>query len=354
MIAKHYHFQNLTLGVICAGLCVLNSSAYALNEDDDSSSTEEDIKGQIASVQGLPIPKTEFEIQAEMTETKQQKAKTESSAKQLRRRAKNIKDLLAKPENQPAKHKAQFASVRAAFEEKIRNNAPMERKEFISAVSTILSGAEETDDPGVSDEEREAFNAIDSIRNEARRLMAGSDRIKADDVKRFREQFLDDTKIRLYEAAVDVSARVRAKRAEQAEKLATDQEGLAKAYADHLNKLSEALAGQAKNQAKVVNDLVEKLPMILGILCALFAVIILLVRFFPDTIQIEWVGSGQVIQLLTVVTLLLIILCLAVTDILKENTIGTLLGGIGGYVLSQGIGRAAARAATRTQQAIQA
>jgi ABC-type multidrug transport system fused ATPase/permease subunit len=162
---------------------------------------------------------------------------------------------------------------------------------------------------------------------------------------------MDDAKIRLYETVVDASARLRAKRAEKAESFAVDQEGLAKAYADRLNKLSEALAGQAKNQAKVVNALVEKLPIILGILCALFAVIILLVRFFPDNIQIEWVGSGQVIQLLTVVTLLLIILCLAVTDILKENTIGTLLGGIGGYVLSQGIGRAAARAATRTQQA---
>jgi len=85
----------------------------------------------------------------------------------------------------------------------------------------------------------------------------------------------------------------------------------------------------------------------MGILALFGVAAIFLVRFFPEAVQVEWVVSGQVIQLLTVVTLLLIILCLALTSIIKEETIGTLLGGIGGYVLSQGIGRAAGRAAVR-------
>jgi hypothetical protein len=73
------------------------------------------------------------------------------------------------------------------------------------------------------------------------------------------------------------------------------------------------------------------------------------VRLFSPAMQEEWVASGQVIQFVTVMILLIIILCLALLGVVGEETIGTLLGGIGGYVLSQGIGRAATRA---TQQAI--
>ena len=42
--------------------------------------------------------------------------------------------------------------------------------------------------------------------------------------------------------------------------------------------------------------------------------------------------------------LLSVIMALGLASILKENTLGTLLGGIAGYVLSQGVGRAAAQA----------
>lgn len=113
--------------------------------------------------------------------------------------------------------------------------------------------------------------------------------------------------------------------------------------------LAKQIAELEKAQSLNVGDLIQKLPILVGILCGLFVGLILLIRFYPPELQTEWVASGQVIQLLTVVTLLLIILCLAVTHVINENTIGTLLGGIGGYVLSQGIGRAAAREATRTK-----
>lgn len=132
---------------------------------------------------------------------------------------------------------------------------------------------------------------------------------------------------------------------------------VAQAVTAEIDGQQSMLDQQAKNVAEIskqvdaqsanVQSLIDKLPLLVGILCGLFAGLILIIRFYPLDIQTEWVVSGQVIQLLTVVTLLLIILCLAVTHIIAENTIGTLLGGIGGYVLSQGIGRAAARAATR-------
>lgn len=72
-----------------------------------------------------------------------------------------------------------------------------------------------------------------------------------------------------------------------------------------------------------------------------------IVRLFPDTVMREWVESGQVIQFVTVMILLSVIMSLGLAGLLSENTLGTLLGGIGGYVLSQGVGRSAARAALK-------
>lgn len=98
------------------------------------------------------------------------------------------------------------------------------------------------------------------------------------------------------------------------------------------------------------NDFLERNLIWLAVILAVFGIgAIATVRLFTQSVQEEWVASGQVIQFVTVMILLIIILCLALLDIVQENTIGTLLGGIGGYVLSQGIGRAATRA---TQQAI--
>lgn len=72
-----------------------------------------------------------------------------------------------------------------------------------------------------------------------------------------------------------------------------------------------------------------------------------IVRWFPQDVMKEWVESGQVIQFVTVMILLSVIMALGLAGLLTENTLGTLLGGIGGYVLSQGIGRSAARAAMK-------
>lgn len=70
---------------------------------------------------------------------------------------------------------------------------------------------------------------------------------------------------------------------------------------------------------------------------------ILVVKLFSETIQLEWVSSGQVIQFVTVMILLSVIMALGLSSILHEDTLGTLLGGVAGYVLAQGVGRAVAR-----------
>lgn len=74
---------------------------------------------------------------------------------------------------------------------------------------------------------------------------------------------------------------------------------------------------------------------------------ILAVKLFSEQLQMEWVVSGQVIQFVTVMILLSVVMALGLANILKENTLGTLLGGIAGYVLAQGVGRAAAREVSR-------
>lgn len=73
-----------------------------------------------------------------------------------------------------------------------------------------------------------------------------------------------------------------------------------------------------------------------------FAVIVMLmVGMFPERVQREWLGSGQAIQLMTVSILVISILGLGLAGILRDNSLGALLGGVAGYVLSQGVGVAA-------------
>jgi hypothetical protein len=106
----------------------------------------------------------------------------------------------------------------------------------------------------------------------------------------------------------------------------------------------DTLRAQRDTKTTFVSDL-KWLVMILGLLSV---AVMLIVRTFPESLQTEWVASGQVIQFMTVLIILITVLALGITGVLKENTLGTLLGGIGGYVLSQGIGRAAARSALRS------
>src|ERR1043165_2679647 len=120
-------------------------------------------------------------------------------------------------------------------------------------------------------------------------------------------------------------------------KTATDQ------LLEALQKRRAALV--THNQAaETKQDIFQYLWVIIGVIGLLSIGTIFVIRSFTPDLQQQWVASGQVIQFVTVMILLSVIMALGLASILKENTLGTLLGGIAGYVLSQGVGRAAAQA----------
>lgn len=98
-------------------------------------------------------------------------------------------------------------------------------------------------------------------------------------------------------------------------------------------------------------QLSENLWKVIGVIGVLALLAIFMVKQFPEALQLEWVSSGQVIQFVTVMLLLSVVMALGLGGILKEQTLGTLLGSIAGYVLAQGVGREAARQATRRIEA---
>ncbi len=108
-----------------------------------------------------------------------------------------------------------------------------------------------------------------------------------------------------------------------------------------------AKLNQSLTQQKQAFDILRALPWVVVLLCLFSLFVLLSVRFFSPAIQMELVGSGQIVQFPTVMALLVVVVALGLPGILKENTLAALLGGIGGYVLSQGVGRAAAREGER-------
>jgi len=109
-----------------------------------------------------------------------------------------------------------------------------------------------------------------------------------------------------------------------------------------------------KKLSKLVTkaDLTANIYWVIALIGAFSIGAILAVKLFSDGIQTEWVASGQVIQFVTVMILLSVIMALGLAGVLNENTLGTLLGGIAGYVLAQGVGRAAAREVSRGHEAL--
>jgi hypothetical protein len=108
---------------------------------------------------------------------------------------------------------------------------------------------------------------------------------------------------------------------------------------------------QAKLASKATQQQIgSSLWAVILIIGGLSVLAIYAVKSFDPAIQMEWVASGQVIQFVTVMVLLSAVMALGLANVLKENTLGTLLGGIAGYVLAQGVGRAAAREMQRDLQ----
>ncbi len=115
---------------------------------------------------------------------------------------------------------------------------------------------------------------------------------------------------------------------------------------EDLNTYNKSLSEELR-KASTKNTLGSNLHLMILVIGVLSIGAIALVRWFPIEVMSEWVESGQVIQFVTVMILLSVIMALGLAGLLSENTLGTLLGGIGGYVLSQGVGRSAARRAIR-------
>lgn len=163
-----------------------------------------------------------------------------------------------------------------------------------------------------------------------------------------------------YRKLVDSSAPAARKQFEQvkrveAEKLA-NVEAVSAIYSQRIEDLkklldkarAEKVAAQQSDRAQLLANNLWQLSLALGAIALLFIVCI---RAFSESIQSEFVGSGQVIQFVTVLILLIIIMALGLAGIIAENTLGTLLGGLAGYVLSQGVGRAAEHRMKREQLA---
>ena len=105
-----------------------------------------------------------------------------------------------------------------------------------------------------------------------------------------------------------------------------------------------------KNRIREIEQrasLSSNLYLIISIIGGLSILTIAVIKIFPDDVVREWVESGQVIQFVTVMILLSVIMALGLANLLDGQTLGALLGGIGGYVLSQGVGRSAARSAMK-------
>lgn len=81
------------------------------------------------------------------------------------------------------------------------------------------------------------------------------------------------------------------------------------------------------------------MPYILLIIFGLGLIMMFGIRLFSPQIQSELVGSGQLVQFVTILILFGALLALGLADKLQEQTLAALLGGLAGYVLSQGIGQ---------------
>ncbi|MBO9713998.1 hypothetical protein [Sphingomonas sp.] len=116
--------------------------------------------------------------------------------------------------------------------------------------------------------------------------------------------------------------------------------------AEKLKQSRAALNSQIDSRLRNINS-VSSLPWVVAAICLFCLAIMYVVKQFETEIQIEWVSTGQATQFVTIILLLSVITMLAVNDRIGENTLGTLLGGVAGYVLAQGVGRSTARQAER-------
>ena len=153
---------------------------------------------------------------------------------------------------------------------------------------------------------------------------------------------IDENKRLELQLYIDNGIKESEKTQDESKKLQTQSELLVHALQKRQAALQAKLSSRESQQT-----ISDKLWLIILAIGALSIGTIVTIKLFDQPLQVEWVASGQVIQFVTVMILLSVVMALGLANVLKENTLGTLLGGLAGYVLSQGVGRAAAREVSR-------
>jgi|GEM_PF-2260675 len=157
---------------------------------------------------------------------------------------------------------------------------------------------------------------------------------KQSDCEVFKKEMLGNNLPQLFDSLfLKINTETTKKIAEKKDKL-----GMVSIVETDLNNYKQTLL-DAQSTVKTKEKLGNNLPIMILIIGGLSIVAFGMVRLFPESVMLEWVVSGQVIQFVTVMILLSCIMALGLSGLIGENTLGTLLGGVAGYVLSQGIGK---------------
>lgn len=148
----------------------------------------------------------------------------------------------------------------------------------------------------------------------------------------------------------------------EASRMFTAIDSFNKTMPQERSKFEERLKDLKSKREAVLTDMAQglaaakvssNLPWLLLIISGIGGAILLGIRFFSQEIQQELVSSGQILQFVTILILLAVILALGLAEKLNGETLGTLLGGLAGYVLSQGVGRQERQRMTEALKAVQ-
>jgi hypothetical protein len=178
-----------------------------------------------------------------------------------------------------------------------------------------------------------AYNGAD----EYIRIYLSSDIDRMEGVGAACEEARSRLRSRLKRSTDDVAGRLKALE----EKVAAVQQGVAKRLEEKRSALravvldTERVTAELRERGSASTSAIAKLPWLVGLLALFSLAIMVMVRRFRDPIQKEWIASGQVIQFMTVTVLVTVVLILGLAGTINSEALGTLLGGVAGYVLSQ-------------------
>ena len=139
-----------------------------------------------------------------------------------------------------------------------------------------------------------------------------------------------------YESAIDAAINEQKRAMQESDKNLQRVKALHDAWQDRV----VAIETKLEKPSNTAQEIAGNLGWIIAVFCVFALAVFAILRWFPEKPQMELISSGQMIQFATVMVLLIVICVLGMSKFITDSTLGTLLGGIGGYVLSQGIGRA--------------